>query len=109
VAVALVFWLDVFRRALGQPLRVNSGFRCASHNRNVGGSPSSRHIIGCAADIAKPANVNYVDFIEMAQRLSTDEWEIVEYPSQNYIHVGIPREEQGKLWNGGSARRLIFS
>ena len=57
VAAALVFWLEIFRRALGTPLKINSGCRCESRNKAVGGAASSRHLIGCAADLAKPAKV----------------------------------------------------
>ena len=33
------------------PFILNSAFRCESHNRDVGGSRTSSHMIGCAADI----------------------------------------------------------
>ncbi len=33
------------------PLRVNSGYRCAAHNKEVGGASKSQHIYGKAADI----------------------------------------------------------
>jgi uncharacterized protein YcbK (DUF882 family) len=103
VAVALVFWLEILRRALGRPLVINSGFRCASRNAGVGGSSSSRHLIGCAADVARPAGVNYSDLVGMARRFSVGAggtWEIVTYPSETYFHLGAPREEQIKIWNG---------
>jgi uncharacterized protein YcbK (DUF882 family) len=100
VAVALVFWCDVLRRALGHALVVNSGFRCAGRNASVGGATSSRHLIGCAADIAKPARLEYQVFMQTARRLSCDGWEIVEYSSQTYIHVGVPRINEATLWNG---------
>lgn len=32
-------------------ISINSGFRCAEHNKNVGGSPGSQHIKGLASDI----------------------------------------------------------
>jgi len=46
--------LDVLQRArdqVGQPLRIVSGYRCALHNRVVGGSKSSQHVLGRAADV----------------------------------------------------------
>lgn len=30
---------------------INSGIRCATHNKNVGGSPKSQHVTGLAADM----------------------------------------------------------
>jgi hypothetical protein len=35
--------IEALRRALGGPLRVNSGHRCAVHNARVGGAPLSMH------------------------------------------------------------------
>ena len=100
VAVALVFWLEVLRRALGRPLTINSGFRCASRNIGVGGSATSRHLIGCAADVARPDGVSYTDLVNMARRFSGGMWEIVTYPSETYFHLAVPRDEAGRLWNG---------
>lgn len=33
------------------PVTITSGCRCQSHNRDVGGSPRSQHLVGFAADI----------------------------------------------------------
>lgn len=46
--------LEPLRQAWGKPLHVNSGYRCPALNRHpkVGGSPTSQHVKGEAADIA---------------------------------------------------------
>ena len=46
----LVEKLQVIREKLG-PMHINSGYRCVSHNLQVGGSPESSHLRGCAVDI----------------------------------------------------------
>ena len=43
--------LDPIRAAWGRPLRVNSGYRAQALNKAVGGSPTSQHLSGQAADI----------------------------------------------------------
>lgn len=43
--------LDPVREAWGKPIRVNSGFRSPVLNKAVGGSASSQHVTGEAADI----------------------------------------------------------
>lgn len=43
--------LDPLREAYGKPIRVNSGFRCEKLNKKVGGSKTSDHLHGMAADI----------------------------------------------------------
>ena len=48
---ALVELLQRMRWRIGRPIVVTSGFRCAPHNRDVGGARSSLHISGMAADV----------------------------------------------------------
>ena len=43
--------LQKLREVIDYPILVNSGFRCDNHNQRVGGSPSSYHLHGMAADI----------------------------------------------------------
>lgn len=43
--------LEALRRRAGRALPVLSGYRCAVHNRAVGGKRFSRHRVGDAADI----------------------------------------------------------
>lgn len=48
----LVEYLQKIREHFGKPVTINSGYRCETHNRNVGGASGSRHKKGQAADIA---------------------------------------------------------
>lgn len=47
----LQIWLDNIRAAVKKPVVVTSGIRCRQHNAAVGGSRTSQHISGHAADI----------------------------------------------------------
>ena len=47
-------FLEPLRTALGLPIVIGSGFRCLALNRAVGGSDTSVHPIGFAADISCP-------------------------------------------------------
>ncbi len=38
-------------QSVGMPLTINSGYRCGTHNRAVGGKPNSEHTKGKAVDI----------------------------------------------------------
>lgn len=42
---------DVRRHFGNKAVNINSGYRCATHNRNVGGAKNSQHLFGSAADI----------------------------------------------------------
>lgn len=47
----LVVLLQCIREHFGKPVTITSGYRTASHNTKVGGSKSSQHLLGRAADI----------------------------------------------------------
>ena len=51
ISERLVNELEVVRKAYGKPMRINSGIRCLSHNRNIGSRDTSSHVKGLAADI----------------------------------------------------------
>ena len=57
----LVEYLQKIRNHFKKPITINSGYRCATHNKKVGGSSNSYHTKGQAADIVvdgvKPAEV----------------------------------------------------
>ncbi|MFD2644538.1 D-Ala-D-Ala carboxypeptidase family metallohydrolase [Pseudomonas japonica] len=49
--VELCKTLEQVRSLVDQPLLISSGYRSAAVNRRVGGSSSSAHVLGLAADI----------------------------------------------------------
>lgn len=101
IASSLIIALENFRRAWAAPVLVNSGFRCLKHNVEVGGAQSSRHLIGCAADI-RPVDLALIGpFQNLAGALfgRREGWELKLYP--RFVHVAVPREEATRLWNEG--------
>lgn len=46
--------LEAIRAKIGAPVRITSGYRCAELNEAIGGSPTSDHMFGLAADIVSP-------------------------------------------------------
>lgn len=47
----LIRKLQKLRTKLGRPIKINSGYRTPTHNKNVGGAKGSQHLLGTAADI----------------------------------------------------------
>ena len=47
----LVVVLQCIREHFGKPVHITSGYRTAAHNTAVGGSKSSQHLLGRAADL----------------------------------------------------------
>ena len=44
--------LQLLRGFINEPIKINSGYRCAEHNSNVSGGAGSRHLVGLAADVS---------------------------------------------------------
>jgi uncharacterized protein YcbK (DUF882 family) len=67
--------LQKLRTYLDRPIRINSAYRCESHNSNVKGSKTSQHLLGKASDITvqslKPAEIFIIieDLIDMGEML----------------------------------------
>lgn len=101
ISSSLCLFLDILRRVWGGPIFVNSGFRCEAHNVEVGGVLTSRHLIGCAADIrpSDPALVGIFKNLVSSLVARRSGWEHKEY--QRFVHVAVPREEASNLWAGG--------
>ena len=47
----LAIQLQAIRDYVGKAITINSAYRCKEHNKNVGGSKRSQHLLGKAADI----------------------------------------------------------
>jgi uncharacterized protein YcbK (DUF882 family) len=50
VDIELIAILEDVREHFDKPIKINSGCRCAKHNKAVGGEANSLHMIGRAAD-----------------------------------------------------------
>ena len=99
--------LQPIRDAWGKPIKVTSGYRCYRLNRLVGGSPTSAHPLGWAADI-KPASGSYKDFEVLVINFLEEHPEIkfdqaIRETSGNskWLHIGYKN-------GAGKQRRQIF-
>lgn len=74
--------LDPLRERWGVPIYVNSGYRCPALNRKVGGSSTSYHLRGMAADITSRCvfhNVAlYTEIRIMHDKGSTSMWRMIQ-------------------------------
>jgi zinc D-Ala-D-Ala carboxypeptidase len=76
-------------RALVGPLRVNSGWRCPGLNAAIGGSKTSAHMDGLAADVFPLGMPLAEAFTVLAQSgLAADQ---LIYEFGRWIHIGAPR------------------
>ncbi len=65
----LVRDLQEIRDHLGKAIKINSGLRCDSHNRSVGGVSGSYHLTGRAADIHCTSSIDRRIIVKMALNL----------------------------------------
>ena len=95
--------LDPLREAWGGPLTVTSGYRCPEFNRAVGGSETSAHTAGWAADLVPdpddPRGVRgLVDFaVEWLTATGLPFDQMIDERSDDgrWLHIGI-RNLKGK-------------
>lgn len=81
--------LQQLRDLAGGPIRINSGYRCEKHNREVGGKPESYHRYGMAADIVIEGR-SMDEMYQLAVRIPRfKDGGIGRYPSQKFIHVDV--------------------
>lgn len=77
--------LDPLRELYGKPIIVNSGFRCSELNKLVGGSQTSQHKKGLAADI-RPVNKEDMKLLfELAKTLDFDQ--LLDEYNLSWIHI----------------------
>lgn len=86
--------LDRARHIAKIPFYINSGYRCIKHNKEVGGTKESSHMIGWAADIK--ALDNYTRFKIIKALLEVGFKRIKIY--KTFIHVDLdPNKSQNIL------------
>lgn len=90
----LMNFLDPLREAWGSPITVNSGYRCEYLNTKVGGSPTSVHKRGWAADLV-PKNGKMKEFKKFIKEYLKDKKYdqcLIEKNSKTgveWVHVGL--------------------
>ena len=85
--------LDGLREHYGKPIKITSGYRCAELNKLVGGSPTSAHVIGYAADL-QPVQGSFEEFkAEVLRWLDTgvkfDQCILEKSKSAQWVHFGL--------------------
>lgn len=82
----LAMVLDTLREFFNTPVTITSGCRCVDHNKAVGGSPNSKHLLGIAADI-KVKGVSPKEVYEYLDTKYTTKYGIGLYSS--WVHIDV--------------------
>lgn len=78
--------LERLRELWGNPIVITSGYRCANHNREVGGAKESRHTKGFAVDVVCIAS-EQARVSKLAREAGFDQ--AIPYGVRNFIHLGV--------------------
>lgn len=89
--------LDPLRARTGRPVIITSGYRSRRVNELAGGSKTSQHLLGKAADIhVQGYTPQQMDMVYRTIQMYYDFDQLIFYPSKNIIHVS---------WNGDKNRQ----
>lgn len=86
--------LEPLREALGRSLKVSSGYRSPTYNKQIGGAPGSQHCAGIAADIIMANDAEQLKAAAIASNIP-GVGGVGIYPGRGFIHVDI-RKRVGK-------------
>ena len=83
--------LEEARQQAGSPIIVSSGYRCAVHNKNIGGASQSYHVQGMAADVYSHSLDVYSlkNIIKEAMVRQKLQGGLQEYVEQEFVHVDV--------------------
>lgn len=92
--------LQPIRDKYGKPIWVSSGYRCPKVNTLVGGSKTSQHMKGEAADI-KATKTSNADLFNLIKSMIEKKeiivgqliWEYGTKKEPQWVHVSLPREK----------------
>ncbi len=79
--------LDPLREAWGKPVTVNSGYRCPALNRAVGGSKTSHHLRGMAADITTGNRTDNRRLFQLAINMDLPFTQLIDERGFSWIHI----------------------
>lgn len=93
--------LEPLRQIVGQPIRINSGYRCPELNTRVRGVKNSQHIIGEAVDIECPAIGNHSLYYLIKRSLLVFDQCLYEYGDEKdwtkgWIHLSFSQWKKNR-------------
>ena len=81
--------LEAIRAALGQPMHINSGYRCEELNKAVGGVPDSAHLTGHAVDFVAPSFGNPDGIIQQLLLFPNLEFDQIIIECHAWVHISF--------------------
>ena len=89
--------LDPLREKFGKPIIVNSGYRCPALNKAVGGSKTSHHVAGLAADITGGSVAKNKILFSLIQELDLPFDQLIDEKNYKWIHVSFSEKPRKQI------------
>jgi hypothetical protein len=88
--------LELVRTLLGnQPMHIDSGYRSAQLNQQVGGVPSSAHVQGYAADFICPEFGTPLQIVQAIARSDIQYDQVIQ--EGNWVHLSVAPTLRGQV------------
>ena len=92
--------LEPLRVAMGEPIKIGSGFRCQALNKSVGGAYNSQHLKGQAADLCIDGDIKkgrkWFEYIKNHLPFDQLIWEKNPKTGNYWVHVSFVFPDFGK-------------
>lgn len=89
--------LDPLRKEYGKSIIVNSGYRCDALNKAVGGSKTSQHRYGLAADITGKSKSENKKLFNLAQSLDLPFDQLINESNYSWIHISYSKKPRKQI------------
>ena len=89
--------LDPLRVKYGKPIIVTGGYRCPALNKAVGGSKTSQHMLGLAADITAGSKSENKKLFDLIQQLKLPFDQLIDEKNFNWIHVSYSEKPRKQI------------
>ncbi|ADE57224.1 YcbK family protein [Aminobacterium colombiense] len=100
----LLSLLEKIRSLVGTPIFINSGYRCPTHNKRIGGVPNSWHTQGVAADIRQAKYSNNVFHSKVLRAYKDGKLSELGglglYNGRIHVDVHKPKDGHLRQWRG---------
>jgi len=80
--------MELVRQLLGQPIHINSWFRCPELNKAVGSKPTSDHITGFAIDFTCPTFGTPEKIVREILKSNIDFKQVI-YEFDSWVHIAF--------------------
>ncbi len=89
--------LDPLREQYGKPIIVSSGYRCPALNKALGGSKTSQHMLGLAADITVGTPAKNKELFDLIQKTDLPFDQLIDEKKFSWIHISFSKNPRKQI------------